>query len=113
MFNHVLLSAVLLSLLGGCCSCRIDPEVSRTEKHYTVIGITPQPFRVSLKALDSGEVFANMPVATRCNLWWKLKVGSTWTFTEVVRAAPLGRYSEIHGVQSLCDRLSSLPDVAL
>lgn len=94
-----------LTLLTGCGFN--DTIVSQKLKTYEVIDIKrPKHFKVSLRDVETNQVFKMIRVSKRCSNWRNLKLGSHWQFTEVVKMKEDGsQYAQITDVHTLCSRL--------
>ena len=94
-----------LTLLTGCGFN--DEIVSQKLKTYEVIDVKrPKYFKVSLRDVETNQVFERLRVSKRCSNWRNLKLGSRWQFTEVVKMKEDGsKYSQINDVHTLCGRL--------
>jgi hypothetical protein len=103
-------TVLLLLVLSGCERAPSDPVVSKTEKWFVVTNFSPpKHFYVSFREEGTGFQFKDQYVSKHCNAWRKLKIGSRWKLTEVVRQGRNSRYSEIEGVRyEFCDKISSL-----
>lgn len=109
MFRSTISTMVLL-LLIGCERVPTDPVVSRADSWFIVTKVNPpKHFAVSFREENTGYQFKNQYVEKHCNSWRKLKVGSRWKLTQVVRQGKKGRYTELEGVRhKFCDKLRAL-----
>lgn len=92
-----------MALFLTACGGEDYVVISRSIKQYEVVRIDPpKHFFVDLKDIETGFVYKRQKVAKRCGSWRNLRIGSTWTFTEVTYKN--GR-TGIENVRSLCARL--------
>ncbi len=97
-------------MLAGCERVSSDPVVSRTEKWFVVTDINqPKHFYVSFREEGTAYRFNDQYVSKHCSDWRKLKIGSRWLLTEVVRQGKNSRYSELEGVRyEFCEKIRAL-----
>lgn len=77
--------------------------VKKRIKQYEVVGIDPpKRFFVDLRDIETGHVYKHERVSKRCSNWRKLRLGSTWTFTERTHKNGMVSLGDVH---TLCDRL--------
>lgn len=97
------ISLILVSIiLSGCFERPVETE--RHRKLYEITEIKrPKHFRVTLKDVETGRIFANKNISKHCNHWQKLKLNSRWYFDEVTYKRGDSYYIEIEGVKQLCD----------
>lgn len=112
MLRNVSLVLASLSFLAiaGCEPRKTDPIVAQNEKWFVVTEISqPKHFYVSFREEGTNYHFRREYVSKHCNAWKKLKIGSRWKLTEVVRKGENGLYSELQGVRyEFCDKIEAL-----
>lgn len=115
-----LIMAVLMAatvFLSGCS----DPKqvVKQTLKEYEIVEVkrpiafvkAPRAFKVSIRDIETGQVYKSQTVSRHCSVWKRLDIGSKWKFTELTYKDSEGVVSyEVDGVRGLCDLLRAMPD---
>jgi hypothetical protein len=97
-------------ILTGCRLFVDDKVISSTDKVYEITKVKiPKNLYIDIVDVKSGKTYTNQYVAIYCKEWRKLKVGSQWTFKEVVYEGMNGPYVKIEGIRNdLCAALSTL-----
>lgn len=74
----VMLGFLIFHLVNGSCIV-----LEKHEQKYEVIDIhPPKHFSLTLKNVDTGEIFEGVAISKRCQYWENLKMNSVVTFEE-------------------------------
>lgn len=74
----MLLGFLIFHLVNGSCIV-----LEKHEQKYEVIDINPpKHFSLTLKNVDTGEIFDSVAISKRCQYWENLKMNSVVTFEE-------------------------------
>lgn len=77
--------------------------ISSSDKVYEIKKVMMlKNLYVDIVDVKSGHVYTTQYVAIYCKGWRQIKVGSPWTFKEVVYEGLNGHYIKISGLNSLC-----------
>lgn len=94
---------VCVGLLAGCTRGEL---VETTQQTFEVTRVDPpKRFRVTLRNVDSGQVFEDIYVSKRCSRWKEVPVGTHLTLeVGTYRTSASETFQRIESPYSICPR---------
>lgn len=104
------LMVIISALFLAGCGLK-DKVVDIQDKMYEVVEIKPpKHFYITLKDVETGEIYKRLYVSKRCSSWKKLEKGSQWAFREFTYEGKKGQYKKVEVDSTFCDKLKELPE---
>lgn len=94
---------VCLGLLAGCNRGEL---VETTQQTFEVTHVNPpKHFHVTLRNVDTGQVFEDIYVSKRCSRWEEVPVGTTLTLSVgTYRTSASDTFQRIESPYTICPR---------